>query len=178
MADVYKGRVSGPQGFERTFVVKRILPHLSEDPTFIKMFVEEAKLSARLAHPNIVQIFELGAVEGEYFISMEYIRGRDLSETMRAIWKTMGLPRAQLRAQPGRRARPRARHDPPRRLAVEHHDVVRGRREAARLRHREGARRGARDDEERHDEGQVRLHGARADRRRRRRSSHRHLLVR
>ena len=58
MADVYKGRVSGPQGFERTFVVKRILPHLSEDPTFIKMFVEEAKLSARLAHPNIVQIFE------------------------------------------------------------------------------------------------------------------------
>jgi serine/threonine protein kinase len=104
MADVYKGRVSGPQGFERTFVVKRILPHLSEDPTFIKMFVEEAKLSARLAHPNIVQIFELGAVEGEYFISMEYIRGRDLSETMRAIWKTMGPPRPELVAYIGREA--------------------------------------------------------------------------
>jgi serine/threonine protein kinase len=104
MADVYKGRVSGPQGFERTFVVKRILPHLSEDSTFIKMFVEEAKLSARLAHPNIVQIFELGAVEGEYFISMEYIRGRDLSETMRAIWKTMGPPRPELVAYIGREA--------------------------------------------------------------------------
>jgi serine/threonine protein kinase len=104
MADVYKGRVSGPQGFERTFVVKRILPHLSEDPTFIKMFVEEAKLSARLAHPNIVQIFELGAVEGEYFLSMEYIRGRDLSETMRAIWKTMGPPRPELVAYIGREA--------------------------------------------------------------------------
>jgi serine/threonine protein kinase len=104
MADVYKGRVSGPQGFERVFVVKRILPHLSEDPTFIKMFVEEAKLSARLAHPNIVQIFELGAVEGEYFISMEYIRGRDLSETMRAIWKTMGPPRPELVAYIGREA--------------------------------------------------------------------------
>jgi serine/threonine protein kinase len=104
MADVYKGRVSGPQGFERTFVVKRILPHLSDDPTFIKMFVEEAKLSARLAHPNIVQIFELGAVEGEYFISMEYIRGRDLSETMRAIWKTMGPPRPELVAYIGREA--------------------------------------------------------------------------
>jgi serine/threonine protein kinase len=104
MADVYKGRVSGPQGFERTFVVKRILPHLSEDATFIKMFVEEAKLSARLAHPNIVQIFELGAVEGEYFISMEYIRGRDLSETMRAIWKTMGPPRPELVAYIGREA--------------------------------------------------------------------------
>ena len=104
MADVYKGRVSGPQGFERTFVVKRILPHLSDDATFIKMFVEEAKLSARLAHPNIVQIFELGAVEGEYFLSMEYIRGRDLSETMRAIWKTMGPPPPEIVAYIGREA--------------------------------------------------------------------------
>jgi serine/threonine-protein kinase len=104
MAEVYKGRIQGPAGFERTFVVKRILPHLSEDPTFIKMFVEEAKLSARLNHPNIVQIFELGAVEREYFISMEYIRGRDLAETMRAIWKTLGPPRPELVAYIGREA--------------------------------------------------------------------------
>jgi len=104
MAEVYKARIQGPQGFERTFVVKRILPHLSSDPTFIKMFVEEAKLSARLAHPNIVHIFELGAVDGEYFISMEYIRGHDLSETMRAIWKTLGPPRPELVAYVGREA--------------------------------------------------------------------------
>ena len=104
MAEVYKGRIQGPAGFERTFVVKRILPHLSDDTTFIKMFVEEAKLSARLAHPNIVHIFELGAVDGEYFISMEYIRGHDLSETMRAIWKTMGPPRPELVAYIGREA--------------------------------------------------------------------------
>ncbi len=104
MAEVYKARIQGPAGFERTFVVKRILPHLSSDPTFIKMFVEEAKLSARLAHPNIVHIFELGAVEGEYFISMEYIRGHDLSETMRAIWKTLGPPRPELVAYIGREA--------------------------------------------------------------------------
>ena len=104
MAEVYKGRIQGPAGFERTFVVKRILPHLSDDPNFIKMFVEEAKLSARLAHPNIVHIFELGAVDGEYFISMEYIRGHDLSETMRAIWKTMGPPRPELVAYIGREA--------------------------------------------------------------------------
>ena len=104
MAEVYKGRIQGPAGFERTFVVKRILPHLSDDATFIKMFVEEAKLSARLAHPNIVHIFELGAVDGEYFISMEYIRGHDLSETMRAIWKTMGPPRPELVAYIGREA--------------------------------------------------------------------------
>jgi serine/threonine protein kinase len=104
MAEVYKGRIQGPGGFERVFVVKRILPHLSDDATFIKMFVEEAKLSARLNHPNIVHIFELGAVEGEYFISMEYIRGRDLSDTMRAIWKTMGPPRPELVAYIGREA--------------------------------------------------------------------------
>ena len=59
------------------------------------MFVEEAKVSgAPRAPEHHVQIFELCAVEGEYFISMEYIRGRDLSETMRAIWKTMGPPAA------------------------------------------------------------------------------------
>jgi serine/threonine protein kinase len=104
MAEVFKGRIQGPAGFERVFVVKRILPHLSDDATFIKMFVEEAKLSARLNHPNIVHIFELGAVDGEYFISMEYIRGHDLSETMRAIWKALGPPRPELVAYIGREA--------------------------------------------------------------------------
>src|SRR3954471_13867112 len=104
MAEVYKGRIQGPAGFERVFVVKRILPHLSDDAAFIKMFVEEAKLSARLNHPNIVHIFELGAVDGEYFISMEYIRGHDLSETMRAIWKALGPPRPELVAYVGREA--------------------------------------------------------------------------
>ena len=104
MAEVFKGRIQGPAGFERVFVVKRILPHLSDDASFIKMFVEEAKLSARLNHPNIVHIFELGAVEGEYFISMEYIRGHDLSETMRAIWKALGPPRPELVAYVGREA--------------------------------------------------------------------------
>ena len=102
MADVFKGRIQGPGGFERVFVVKRILPHLSDDPAFIKMFVDEAKLSARLNHPNIVQIFELGAVEGEYFISMEYIPGHDLAETTRAIWKKAGPPRVDMVAYVGR----------------------------------------------------------------------------
>ncbi|HEY4186025.1 MAG TPA: serine/threonine-protein kinase [Polyangia bacterium] len=102
MADVFKGRIQGPGGFERVFVVKRILPHLSDDPAFINMFVDEAKLSARLNHPNIVQIFELGSVEGEYFISMEYIAGHDLAETMRAIWKKSGAPRVDMVAYVGR----------------------------------------------------------------------------
>jgi serine/threonine protein kinase len=102
MADVFKARVQGPAGFERIFVVKRILPHLSDDPTFTKMFIEEAKMSARLSHPNIVQVFELGAVDSEYFISMEYVRGRDLAETMRTLWARIGPPRPELVAYVGR----------------------------------------------------------------------------
>jgi serine/threonine protein kinase len=102
MADVFKARVQGPAGFERIFVVKRILPHLSDDPTFTKMFIEEAKMSARLSHPNIVQVFELGSVDNEYFISMEYVRGRDLAETMRTLWARIGPPRPELVAYVGR----------------------------------------------------------------------------
>jgi serine/threonine protein kinase len=102
MADVFKGRVQGPAGFERVFVVKRILPHLSDDPQFTKMFIEEAKLSARLNHPNIVQVFELGAVDKEYFIAMEYVKGRDLAETMRTLWARVGPPRPELVSYIGR----------------------------------------------------------------------------
>jgi serine/threonine protein kinase len=102
MADVFKARVQGPAGFERIFVVKRILPHLSDDPQFTRMFIEEAKLSARLNHPNIVQVFELGAVDKEYFIAMEYVKGRDLAETMRTLWARIGPPRPELVAYIGR----------------------------------------------------------------------------
>jgi len=102
MADVFKARVQGPQGFERIFVVKRILPHLSDDPVFTKMFIDEAKLAARLTHPNIVQVFELGNVDNEYFMSMEYVRGRDLAETMRTLWARVGPPRPELVAYVGR----------------------------------------------------------------------------
>jgi serine/threonine protein kinase len=84
MAEVWKAKISGPADFERTLVVKRILPHLARDPSFVEMFVAEARLSARLCHPNIVQVFELGHVDGEYFISMEYVHGVDLLAVRRA----------------------------------------------------------------------------------------------
>jgi serine/threonine protein kinase len=102
MADVFKARIQGPAGFERTFVVKRILPHLSDDPSFTKMFIDEAKIAAKLAHPNIVQVFELGSVDDEYFMSMEYVRGHDLAETMRTLWARVGPPRPELVAYVGR----------------------------------------------------------------------------
>ncbi len=84
MAEVWKAKMVGPAGFQRTVVVKRILPHLAEDPHFVQMFVAEARLSAKLNHSNIVQVHELGDVEGEYYLAMEYLRGRDLVSVMRA----------------------------------------------------------------------------------------------
>jgi len=66
------------------------------------MFIDEAKLAARLNHPNIVQVFELGSVDNEYFMSMEYVRGRDLAETMRTLWARVGPPRPELVAYIGR----------------------------------------------------------------------------
>ncbi len=102
MADVFKARIQGPAGFERTFVVKRILPHLSDDESFTHMFIDEAKIAAKLTHPNIVQVFELGSVDGEYFMSMEYVRGHDLAETMRTLWARVGPPHPEMVAYIGR----------------------------------------------------------------------------
>jgi serine/threonine protein kinase len=78
MAEVFKATLSGESGFERILAIKCILPHLSEDEEFVSMFVDEAKIAVQLSHSNIAQIFDLGVVEGRYFIALEYVHGRDL----------------------------------------------------------------------------------------------------
>ena len=78
MAEIFLARQAGIEGFEREVVVKRLLPDLSIESDFVRMFLNEARLAARLNHPNIVQIFELGQEEGAYYLAMEYIRGEDL----------------------------------------------------------------------------------------------------
>jgi len=83
MAEVFKAKREGVEGFEKIVAVKRILPHLSENKEFLDMFVDEAKMVAGLAHPNIVQIFDLGRIEKSYYIAMEYVHGRDLRTIMR-----------------------------------------------------------------------------------------------
>jgi serine/threonine protein kinase len=83
MAEVFKAKRAGVEGFEKIVAVKRILPHLSENKEFLDMFVDEAKMVAGLAHPNIVQIFDLGRIEKSYYIAMEYVHGRDLRTIMR-----------------------------------------------------------------------------------------------
>jgi serine/threonine protein kinase len=79
MAEVFLARQEGLEGFEKTICIKRIRPHLSSQPNFVQMFLNEAKLAAQLNHPNIVQIYDLGRVNDSYFIAMEYISGRDMS---------------------------------------------------------------------------------------------------
>ncbi len=78
MAEVFKGKRSGVEGFEKIVALKRILPHLSDNKEFVDMFIAEAKMVAGLSHPNIVQIFDLGRIEKSYYIAMEYIHGCDL----------------------------------------------------------------------------------------------------
>ncbi len=75
MAEVFLARQSGPQGFDRHVAVKRILPHLVDSPDFVRMFLDEARIAARLSHPNIVHIYEFGQVDDDYFIAMEYVQG-------------------------------------------------------------------------------------------------------
>src|SRR4051812_18936551 len=88
MAEVFKAKSFGVEGFEKVLVIKRILPKLAAHPKFVDMFVHEAKLAVRLSHANIVQVFDLGRVDdpaGEatsYFIAMEYVPGLDLATVL------------------------------------------------------------------------------------------------
>jgi serine/threonine-protein kinase len=84
MADVFLAAHTGPAGFQKECVIKRILPHLGLDREFVQMFLDEARLSARLSHPNIVQIFDLGKVDGDYFLAMEYVDGVNLEQILDA----------------------------------------------------------------------------------------------
>jgi len=84
MAEIWLALQQGMKGFERVVVVKRISEGLSSDPTFVEMFLDEARIAAQLSHPNIVQIYDLGEHESAYYIAMEYLHGEDLASVMRA----------------------------------------------------------------------------------------------
>ncbi|MGC8684522.1 MAG: protein kinase domain-containing protein [bacterium] len=85
MADVYMAVMTGPYGFEKPVALKLIHRQLSEDQSFINMFIDEAKISARLIHPNIVQIIDFGETEKHLYIAMEYVNGVDLSVFINAL---------------------------------------------------------------------------------------------
>ncbi len=84
MAEIFLARTKSIQGFEKYLVIKKILRNRTNDPEFVRMFLDEARVAATLDHPNIVQIYDVGSVENEYFIAMEYLRGHNLIEIVRA----------------------------------------------------------------------------------------------
>jgi eukaryotic-like serine/threonine-protein kinase len=78
MAEVFRAESIGLQGFKKQVAIKRVLAHLAAKETFIKMFLDEARLSARLSHSNCVQVFDIGVGDGTYFIVMEFVDGANL----------------------------------------------------------------------------------------------------
>ncbi len=82
MGEVWLARQSGPAGFDRFVAVKRLLPNLAENNEFVQMFLDEARLVARLTHPNICQVYEFGSEKGMYYLSMEYMHGEPLSSLL------------------------------------------------------------------------------------------------
>ena len=82
MAELYAARATGVGAFGKLVALKLVLPHLKDDPAFTEMFMREAKTAAALDHPNIVSVFDLGFSQGEYFIAMEHVHGRDLRAIM------------------------------------------------------------------------------------------------
>ena len=93
MAEVFRAKIVSSHGFEKVLVIKRILPHLAADKTFVSMFIDEAKLTAQLTHPKIVQILDFGDVAGQYFIALEFIDGFDALGLLRTCaQKRVRLP--------------------------------------------------------------------------------------
>lgn len=84
MAQVLVARTRGPEGLGRLVALKRILPHLSSDPSIVQQFLDEARIGLRLSHPNLVHFYDFGEAEGAYYIAMELVRGVDLERLLRA----------------------------------------------------------------------------------------------
>src|SRR5579859_3554799 len=83
MATVHLGRLLGQAGFSRTVAIKRLHAHLAEDPEFVAMFMDEARLAARIHHPNVVSTLDVVARDSELFLVMEYVHGESLARLMR-----------------------------------------------------------------------------------------------
>ncbi len=93
MAEIYLAKQLGAEGFERDVVIKCMLDHFTQHREFVSMFLDEARLAARLHHPNIVQITDLGVADNRYFICMEYLAGEDLDAVIAAAhYKGQGVP--------------------------------------------------------------------------------------
>src|SRR5262245_60590891 len=83
MATVHFGRLLGPAGFSRVVAIKRLHPQYAKDPEFVAMFLDEARLAARVRHPNVVATFDVVALAGELFVVMDYVPGESFARLLR-----------------------------------------------------------------------------------------------
>lgn len=97
MAEVFRAEAAGVEGFRKRVAIKRVLPHLAENKKFMSMFLDEARLGARLNHANIVSVLDIGASDNTFFIVMEFIEGANLKtigEGLKNQQRTMPVPQA------------------------------------------------------------------------------------
>ena len=92
MAELYLARQLGDAGYEKVVALKRVLPHLAEDPTFVEMFLNEARLASGLNHSGIAQVVDFGTEGGEHYMALEYVHGRSVFQLLREVGRP--LPRA------------------------------------------------------------------------------------
>lgn len=85
MGVIYLAKSRGAGGFEKTVIIKKILDHLADEPEFITKFLDEGRTVVHLTHGNIVPVFDMGAQDGEYFIAMDYVPGRDLRDVLKRL---------------------------------------------------------------------------------------------
>jgi serine/threonine protein kinase len=91
MAEIFKAKMYGTDGFEKNMVVKQILPQYARNREFVEMFIDEAKITVSLSHGNIVPVFELGQIDGTYFIAMDFVDGKNLGELLDASVESNAL---------------------------------------------------------------------------------------
>jgi serine/threonine-protein kinase len=129
MATVHFGRLLGPAGFARPVAIKRLHAQFARDPDFVKMFFDEARLAARIAHPNVVPTLDVVAADGEVFLVMEYVRGASLAQLIRTVRRSgervqplicVGIVSGMLH---GLHAAHEARNDRGERMDLVHRDV-------------------------------------------------------
>src|SRR5688500_2349246 len=87
MGTVYLARSEGPNGFEKLVALKRVHQHLAKDPRFVAMFLDEARIAARIHHPNVCSVIDFGTVDGAYYLTMPFIEGEPLHRVMKAVTK-------------------------------------------------------------------------------------------
>ena len=186
MASVWAARLKGTRGFQKLVAIKTMLPGLVDDPSFERMFLDEASLASQVRHPHVIEIMDLGEQDRILYLVMEWVSGEALSIIMKyaatrggiplpiavhiATQTCRGLHAAHELRERGRRAR---RPGAPRRVAAERARHVRRRGQGGGLRRRQGHRAPRHADRGRPAQGQDRLHVAGAAARRKDRSAHR-----